>query len=195
VGEGGALAAAFVIVLGATLIPGVSKSLGTWTLPLAAFIGALVVTMAVYRIGAAGGFLSLPSVLPAGIALSSYATAEDLLDALTATARAAGKDRFFSYLTTRSAENSLFGEGEFVGFGFRNRTDAGDRIIILDVFAASPAAEAGLLLADEVIAVDGHAVADALASGGTTFSDLLGPVEPGVPRTLRIQRGGTTFGR
>lgn len=75
VSSGGALAAAFVIVLGATWMPGVSKVLGTWTLPLAAFLGALVVTMVVYRIGAAGGFLSLPSVLLAGIALNALAMA------------------------------------------------------------------------------------------------------------------------
>ncbi len=75
VSSGGALAAAFVIVLGATWLPGVSKVLGTWTLPLAAFIGALVVTLMVYRIGAAAGFLSLPSVLLAGIALNALAMA------------------------------------------------------------------------------------------------------------------------
>ncbi len=75
VSSGGALAAAFVIVLGATWLPGVSKLLGAWTLPLAAFTGALAVTLLVYRIGAAGGFLSLPSVLLAGIALNALAMA------------------------------------------------------------------------------------------------------------------------
>lgn len=75
VSSGGALAAAFVIVLGATWLPGISKMLGPWTLPLAAFIGALCVTLVVYRIGAAGGFLSLPSVLLAGIALNALAMA------------------------------------------------------------------------------------------------------------------------
>jgi type IV secretory pathway VirB9-like protein len=75
-----------------------------------------------------------PDLLPATVDLNAYATAENLLDALTANARAANKDRFFSYLTTREAENSLFGEGQFVGFGFRNRIDQGDRPFILDVF-------------------------------------------------------------
>ncbi len=131
--------------------------------------------------------------LPATVDLSSYATAEDLLDALTATARAQGKDRFFSYLTTRSAENSLLGEGEFVGFGFRNRTDDPHRIFVVDVYAGSPAAEAGLQRGDEVIAVDGASVADALASGDRAFSDLLGPAEAGVRRTLTIRRDGSTF--
>jgi iron complex transport system permease protein len=51
VASGGALAAAFVIVLGATWLPGAVSILGPWTLPLAAFAGALAVTLLVYRIG------------------------------------------------------------------------------------------------------------------------------------------------
>ncbi|HXW10063.1 MAG TPA: S41 family peptidase, partial [Steroidobacteraceae bacterium] len=135
-----------------------------------------------------------PETLPASVDLAAYATAEDLLDALTANARGLGKDRYFSYLTTRSAENSLFGEGEFVGFGFGNRLDDGNRIFIFDVYAGSPAAEAGLLRGDEVIAVDGRSVTDALASG-TSFPDLLGPVEQGVSRTLTLRRGDASFDR
>ncbi|HET7204574.1 MAG TPA: S41 family peptidase [Steroidobacteraceae bacterium] len=134
-----------------------------------------------------------PETLPTAVDLARYATAEDLLDALTATARAQGKDRYFSYLTTRSAERSLMGEGEFVGFGFRNRTDDAHRVFILDVYAASPAAEAGLQRGDEVIAVDGVSVADALSSGDQTFSDLMGPADAGVRRTLAIRRGASTF--
>ena len=133
--------------------------------------------------------------LPGNVDLSAYATAEELLDGLTATARDQGKDRYFSYLTTRSAEDSLFGEGEFVGFGFRNRIGEDNRVHVVDVFAASPAAEAGLLRGDEVVAVDGRPVTDALAGGATTFSEMLGPVEPGVSRTLTLRRGGTTFDR
>ena len=48
-----------------------------------------------------------PDLLPASTDIATYPTAEELLDALTATARAQGKDRFFSYLTTKSAEDSL----------------------------------------------------------------------------------------
>ncbi len=75
VSTGAALAAAMVIVLGATWLPGVSRILGTWTLPLAAFGGALLFTMLVYRIGAQRGALSLPVVLLAGIALNALAMA------------------------------------------------------------------------------------------------------------------------
>jgi iron complex transport system permease protein len=75
VASGGALAAAFVIVLGATWLPGAVSILGPWTLPLAAFAGALAVTLLVYRIGEAEGILSLPIVLLAGIALNALALA------------------------------------------------------------------------------------------------------------------------
>jgi iron complex transport system permease protein len=75
VASGGALAAAFVIVLGAIWLPGAVSILGPWTLPLAAFAGALAVTWLVYRIGDAEGILSLPIVLLAGIALNALALA------------------------------------------------------------------------------------------------------------------------
>ena len=133
-----------------------------------------------------------PETLPATVDLADYATAEELLDALTATARDQRKDRFFSYLTTRSAENSLLGAGEFVGFGFRNRTDEPDRVFILDVYEPSPAADAGMQRGDEVLAVDGTSVAAALASG-QAFSDLMGPADAGVRRTFTIRRGASTF--
>ena len=75
VSAGAALAAAFVIVLGATWAPGVTRVLGAWTLPVAAFAGALAVTTIVYRIGASGGFVALSSMLLAGIALNALAMA------------------------------------------------------------------------------------------------------------------------
>lgn len=75
VSTGAALAAAMVIVLGATWLPGLSRVLGTWTLPLTAFGGALLFTALVYRIGAQRGALSLPVVLLAGIALNALAMA------------------------------------------------------------------------------------------------------------------------
>jgi carboxyl-terminal processing protease len=115
---------------------------------------------------------------------------------LTSTARAQGRDRFFSYLTTKSAEDSLLGEGQFTGFGFRNRTDSGNRPFILDVFEASPAAEAGLQRGDEVVAVDqgsGFVPVSQSLANGEAFSDLLGPADVGVQRGLRLLRNGVTF--
>jgi C-terminal peptidase prc len=138
-----------------------------------------------------------PDLLPVAVDLASYPTAEELLDALTATARGQGKDRFFSYLTTKSAEDSLLGEGQFVGFGFQSRTDSGNRPFIIDVFEGSPAADAGLQRGDEVIAVDQGSgfipLTQSLADGTTTFADLLGPADAGVQRGLRVLRNGQTI--
>ncbi|MBK7904704.1 MAG: peptidase S41 [Proteobacteria bacterium] len=135
-----------------------------------------------------------PDLLPPSADIAAYPTAEDLLDALTATARVQGKDRFFSYLTTKSAEDSLLGAGQFVGFGFRSRTDTGNRPFILDVFEDSPAATAGLQRGDEVIAVDQGGgfvpVAQSLADGSTSFTDLLGAADLGLQRGLRVLRDG-----
>lgn len=131
--------------------------------------------------------------LPATVDLAAYATAEELLDALTAAARAQGKDRYFSYLTTRAEESSLLDAGEFIGFGFRNRTDDGNRPFVLDVFDGSPAAEQGLQRGDEIVAVDAGSgfvpVAQSLVDG-RTISDLLGPAEAGIQRGLRLSYDG-----
>jgi C-terminal processing protease CtpA/Prc len=128
-------------------------------------------------------------LLPADVDLASFATAPDLLDHLTATARAQGKDRFFSFLTTRAEDSALLGEGQFIGFGFRTRTDPGPRIFVLEVFVPSPASEGGLQRGDEIVAVDSGegfvATADLLASGDT-INEILGPAEEGVRRGLRL---------
>jgi len=64
-----------------------------------------------------------PELLPAQVNLDDYDTAQELLDALTAQARAQGIDRYFSYVTTRQADESFLLEGQFIGFGFRFSVD------------------------------------------------------------------------
>ena len=93
-------------------------------------------------------------LLPSSVNTAGFKDAEALLDHLTATAREQGKDRYFSYLTTRAAESSLLGEGQFVGFGFRTRTDPVNRPMIVEVFESSPASEGALQRGDEIVAVD-----------------------------------------
>ena len=134
-------------------------------------------------------------LLPATVNTADFADAEALLDHLTATAREQGKDRYFSYLTTRSEETSLLGEGQFVGFGFRTRTDPVNRPMILEVFESSPAADGNLQRGDEITAVDtgsGFVPVSELLADGTTINDALGPAEAGVRRGLRLLRDGAT---
>lgn len=136
-----------------------------------------------------------PELLPVSVNLDDFQTAEDLLDHLTATAREQDKDRFFSYLTTQTADNSLLGEGQFNGFGFRTRVESGSRVFVLEVFESTPAAEAGMSRGDEIVAIDagsGFVPVTQLLAGTDTISDALGPAEVGVRRGLRLLRSGAT---
>jgi iron complex transport system permease protein len=75
VSSGAALAAVGVIVLGATLLEGVTQLLGIFTLPLAAFCGGLAATLLVYRLGTSSGQTLVATLLLAGIALNALAGA------------------------------------------------------------------------------------------------------------------------
>jgi heme transport system permease protein len=75
VSGGAALAATSVIVMGASLLPGLAHIVGVATLPLAAFGGGLVVSIFVYRLATRGGHTSIAALLLAGIALNALAEA------------------------------------------------------------------------------------------------------------------------
>jgi carboxyl-terminal processing protease len=127
-------------------------------------------------------------LLPVSVNLADYATAQELLDALTATARAQGKDRFFSFLTTPEADTSFFLEGQFIGFGFRTSIES-NRLFVPDVFEASPAADGGLTRGVEITAVDAGAgfvpIATILATD-PNLEQAFGPADQGVQRGLRF---------
>jgi len=128
-------------------------------------------------------------LLPPTIDVSSYATAADLLDDLTATARAQGKDRHFSYLTTPAAEQQFFAEGTSVGFGIGTNLRTVDHLFVTQVFAGSAASDAGFIRGDEIIAIGESAaslvkVTDLVASNG--LSNALGPSTAGVQRVLQV---------
>jgi C-terminal processing protease CtpA/Prc len=129
-------------------------------------------------------------LLPASVSIANFATAQELLDFLTATARAQGKDRFFSFLTTPQADSSFFQEGQFIGFGFRTNVQ-GNQLFVPDVFEASPAADGGLTRGVEITAVDAGAGFVAMATILATDPNLeqaFGPSTEGVQRGLRFLR-------
>ena len=72
---GAALAAAFVIVVGVTAIPGMAKILGGFTLPVAAFCGCLVTTLIIYRLATINGLTVVSIMLLAGVAVNAMAGA------------------------------------------------------------------------------------------------------------------------
>lgn len=72
---GAALAAAWTIVLNTRLLPGVSALLGPFSLPVAAFAGALLAAWLVQRLASLDGATSIAVMLLAGIAISALAGA------------------------------------------------------------------------------------------------------------------------
>jgi len=52
-----------------------------------------------------------PETLPATISPAAFTTVSDYIDALTATARAQRKDRYFTYLTSIASEDSYYASG------------------------------------------------------------------------------------
>lgn len=71
VSAGAALGAVGVIVLGATMLKGLAHVLGIWTLPMAAFVGALLTAMTVFRLSSHDGVLDASTMLLCGIAVNA----------------------------------------------------------------------------------------------------------------------------
>jgi iron complex transport system permease protein len=75
VSSGAALAAVSLIVLGERVMPIVPPELRPWCLPLAAFLGGLAATVAIYCIAARDGTALVGTLLLAGIAINALASA------------------------------------------------------------------------------------------------------------------------
>ena len=127
-------------------------------------------------------------LLPATATPDAFATAQELLDALTAEARAQGKDRFFSFLTSRQADDAALLEGQFIGFGFRLHI-AGDRLLLTDVYEESPADEGGLVRGAEITHLDSGSgfvpIATVLAED-PGLAGAFGPATEGTERGMRF---------
>jgi carboxyl-terminal processing protease len=141
-----------------------------------------------------------PETLPASLDPSGYSTVDDYIDALTATARAQRKDRYFTYLTSISAENAYYNSGTTSGgFGIRLGYDTTNRRVgIIEAFEGAPALNAGLDRGTEIVAIGTSAdnlrtVSDIIAaSGAQGVVDALGPDTAGTTRVLRVNDASGT---
>ncbi|MFL6856741.1 MAG: S41 family peptidase [Allosphingosinicella sp.] len=134
-----------------------------------------------------------PETLPATLDPTPYSTVDAYIDALTATARAQGKDRFFTYLTSIASENAFFNAGASAGFGVRLAYDtANRRVFVVESFEGTSALAAGIDRGTELLAVGSTAsnlqtVSDLMAAGGAqAVVDALGPSTAGTSRALRV---------
>jgi carboxyl-terminal processing protease len=134
-----------------------------------------------------------PETLPASLNPAPYSSVEAYIDALTATARAQRRDRFFTYITSIAQENAFYDSGASAGFGVRFSYDEGARrVFISEAFEGAPALAAGIDRGTELLAVGTTAsnmqtVSALMAAGGAqAVSDALGPTTVGTSRRLRV---------
>lgn len=140
-----------------------------------------------------------PDTLPATLDPTPYTTVGAYIDALTATARAQRKDRYFTYLTSIASETAFYDSGTSAGFGFRLAIDpTARRAFSAESFEGTPALAAGIDRGTEILAIgtttaDLRTVDSIIATQGAAgVSDALGPNTAGTTRLLRINDAGGT---
>jgi carboxyl-terminal processing protease len=133
-----------------------------------------------------------PESLATSVNPESFPNLDDFIDALVAPARAQGRDRFFTYVTSIADEDAFNRSGQTAGFGFRLAFD-GQRLAVTESFENTPALSAGIDRGAEILAIGTstgnlRTVSDILASGGSTaLNDALGPNTAGTTRALRFR--------
>lgn len=134
-----------------------------------------------------------PETLPASLNPAGFSSVGDYVDALTATARAQRRDRFFTFVTSIAEENAFFSQGASAGFGIRLSIDgAARRVLVSEAFEGAPALAAGIDRGSEIVAIGTSSgtlrtVSDIIATEGDGgVINALGPSTPGTTRILRI---------
>ncbi|AMO72049.1 S41 family peptidase [Sphingorhabdus sp. M41] len=132
--------------------------------------------------------------LPASLSPAPYGSVQDYIDALTATARSQGRDRYFTYITSIAEENAFLNSGATAGFGIRLSYDSSaSRVFVLDAFEGAPALAAGIDRGAELLAIGTSSsnlqtVTSLFAQGGASaVSSALGPSIAGTSRVLRFR--------
>lgn len=138
-------------------------------------------------------YQNLPNVSPA-----SYNSPEAYLDAV----RYRPIDNSFSYITSAAANEALYGDSQYVGFGMSTQTTA-TYLTVLQVFDSSPAVDAGLSRGDRITQINGQSVAAMVAAGtvGTAFgaadigvaSDIVFEKPDGEQRVARLVKRVVTI--
>ena len=134
-----------------------------------------------------------PDLLVTSVSATANSSPQATIDAMTATARAQNKDRYFSYITSIAEENAFNSSGATAGFGVRLYTDtAASRLYVTEAFEGAPPLAAGIDRGDEILAIGTSeatlaTVASLLASGGSqAVTDAIGPTTAGTTRTLQL---------
>ncbi len=139
-----------------------------------------------------------PETLPASLDPTPYTNVGDYIDALTATARAQHKDRYFTYLTSIAEENAYYSSGSSAGYGVRLGLTSDNRLFVTESFEGASALSAGVDRGTEIVAVGTtssnlQTVSSLLAGGNTdALVAALGPDTNGTTRVMRVVTAGVT---
>ncbi|MBB4610257.1 S41 family peptidase [Sphingomonas yabuuchiae] len=134
-----------------------------------------------------------PDTLPASLDPTPYTTVSDYIDALTATARAQRKDRYFTYITSIKEENAYYSSGASAGFGFRLTADSTQsKLMIAESFESGAALAAGIdrgttILGIGTTASNIQSIQDIVrADPNNGLSNALGPDTAGTTRFFNV---------
>lgn len=133
-----------------------------------------------------------PELLAANVNAASFSNLDEYVDALVAPARAQGRDRFFTFVTSIASEDAFNQSGQTAGFGFRIALD-GQRLFVAEAFENAPALNAGIDRGTEILAIGTaisnlRTVSDIVANGGSAaLNEALGPAAPGTQRAFRVR--------
>lgn len=94
-----------------------------------------------------------PDTLPTNPNPAPYATVQDYIDYLTATARSQNKDRDFTYITSIMEENAYYSSGSSAGLGVRLGRTSDSRLFVTEAFEGAPALAAGLDRGTEILGI------------------------------------------
>jgi carboxyl-terminal processing protease len=141
-----------------------------------------------------------PESLAAGVNPDSFTTVQDYIDALVAPARAQGRDRFFTRISSMSDGDEYLGSGSAAGFGFLLSTDAAaGRAFVSEAYEGAPALNANIDRGTEILAIGTSAselrtVSSIIAEEGAEgVSAAFGSSTVGLSRLLRVRDpNGTT---
>jgi C-terminal processing protease CtpA/Prc len=125
-----------------------------------------------------------------------FATAQDLLDALTAPLAEDFRDPGFSYVTTITEDRINLSTGAYVGFGFRYAIDEEGHYLISDAFEGGSAFAAGFRRGVELLAVDrgqGFESMRELEVQDASLTSIFGAAEVGLERGFRLRGADSVF--
>jgi carboxyl-terminal processing protease len=134
-----------------------------------------------------------PETLPATLDPAPYTSIDTYIDALTATARAQQKDRYFTYVTSIAEENAYYASGSSAGYGFRLAGDSSARRVwVTESFEGTPALAANVDRGAEIVSIGTTAsnlrTVDSIiaAEGLNGVSVAMGAAAVGTTRVFRI---------